>query len=168
MRELIIGDKRIADDTDAWVCAEIGNNHQGSVETARLLILAAKDCGVDAVKFQKRDNKTLFTKAMYDQPYNSENAFGPTYGAHREALEFDWDQYVELKQYAESLGLIFFATAFDIPSADFLCELGVPAFKIASSLTHTSACAPSGIRPLFPSRLARLFFPASLPNLHPR
>ena len=132
MRALTLGNKTITDDSDAWVIAEIGNNHQGSLETAKLMILKAAECGADAVKFQKRDNRTLYTAAMYNQPYNSENAFGATYGEHREALEFDWDQYVELKTYAESMGLFFFATAFDIPSADFLEALGVGAFKIAS------------------------------------
>lgn len=132
-RELFIAGKRIADDTPAFVVAEIGHNHQGSVETCKELFRAAAACGVDAVKLQKRDNRVLFTDAFYNQPYNSEHAFGPTYGQHREALEFGWEQYVELKAYAESLGLVFFATAFDIPSADFLARLDVPAFKIASA-----------------------------------
>src|SRR5262249_27268625 len=55
-----------------------------------------------------------------------------TYGEHREALEFDREQYVELREYAAGLGITFFATAFDIKSADFLAELDMPAFKIAS------------------------------------
>ena len=52
-------------------------------------VRAAKQCGVDAVKLQKRDNRRLFTRALYDSPYDNENSFGPTYGAHREALELD-------------------------------------------------------------------------------
>lgn len=132
MRELTIAGHRIADDTPAWIVAEIGHNHQGSVETCKMLFEAAKDCGADAVKLQKRDNKTLFTREMYDSPYNSEHAYGDTYGAHREALEFGWDEYVELKAYAESLGLTFFATAFDVPSADFLNRLDIGVFKVAS------------------------------------
>lgn len=131
-RELIIGNRRIADDAPAFVVAEVGHNHQGNVDTCKAIFRAAAECGADAVKLQKRDNRTLYTRAFYEQPYNSEHAFGATYGEHREALEFGWDQYAELKDYAESLGLIFFATAFDEPSADFLAELGVPAFKIAS------------------------------------
>ncbi len=92
----------------------------------------AKAAGCDAVKLQKRDNRTLYPPEVYDRPYNSEHAFGDTYGKHREALEFGWEEYVDLKAYAESLGLIFFATAFDRKSVDFLDRLDVPAIKIAS------------------------------------
>ncbi len=66
MRELVIDGTRITDDGDCYVIAEIGHNHQGSVEKARELILAAKECGVDAVKLQKRDNRALYTRAAYD------------------------------------------------------------------------------------------------------
>ena len=70
--------------------------------------------------------------AFYDSAYNSENAFAPTYGAHREALEFGESEYRELKQFAEDLGLVFFATPFDFPSVDFLEKVGVPCYKVAS------------------------------------
>lgn len=132
LRELSIAGTRIGDDTPAWIVAEVGTNHGGSVKTCMDLIAAAAECGVNAVKLQKRDNKTLFTREMYDTPYNSEHAFGPTYGLHREALELDFNQYSLLKEYAEALGLVFFATAFDCASADFLNRLGVFAYKIAS------------------------------------
>ena len=138
MRELTIDGRRIADDTPCFVIAEIGHNHQGSVERARELIRAAHEAGVDAVKLQKRDNRRLYTRALYDTPYDNENSFGPTYGAHREALELDRDAYATLRDEARSLGLVFFATAFDEPSADVLAELEAPAFKIASGdLTNT-------------------------------
>ena len=132
MRELTIDGRRISDDTSCFVIAEIGHNHQGSVERAQQLFVAARDCGVDAVKLQKRDNRTLYTRALYDSPYDNENSFGATYGAHREALELDRGAYVELQACARELGLVFFATAFDVPSADLLAELDLPAFKIAS------------------------------------
>ena len=138
MRELTIDGRRIADDTPCFVIAEVGHNHQGSLEQAQELLVLAKQCGVDAVKLQKRDNRRLFTRELYDSPYENENSFGPTYGAHREALELDRGAYAELQATARELGLVFFATAFDEPSADLLAGLDVPAFKIASGdLTNT-------------------------------
>jgi len=131
-RQLIIADRLINDDSDAYVIAEIGHNHQGSLQTARELFQAAARCGVAAAKLQKRDNRGLFTRAAYDRPYDNENSFGATYGEHREALEFGKTEYTELQSESERLGMTFFSTAFDIKSADFLAELNSPAYKIAS------------------------------------
>ncbi len=132
MRFLKIEGVLISDETDCFVIAEIGHNHQGSLEKAKQMFKAAAECGVNAVKLQKRDNKTLFTKAAYNKPYENENSFGATYGEHREALEFGKVEYVELQKYARELGLTMFSTAFDIPSADFLAEIDMPLYKIAS------------------------------------
>jgi sialic acid synthase len=137
-RALTIGQRLIDDSTDCYVVAEIGHNHQGDLGKARDLIRAAADCGVDAVKFQKRDNRRLFTKALYDKPYEHENSFGATYGEHRDFLEFGRSEFVELKALAEELGVALFATPFERWSADFLADLDVPVFKIASGdLTNT-------------------------------
>src|SRR4029078_9823987 len=132
MAELTIDNFTISDDSDAFVIAEIGHNHQGSTNLCRDLFDAAKWAGCNAVKLQKRDNKSLYAKEFYDAPYNSEHAFGRTYGEHREALEFGWDEYNDLIDYADHLGLTFIATAFDIPSAEFLADLEISAIKIAS------------------------------------
>jgi sialic acid synthase len=132
MRQLVIDGTRITDDGDCYVIAEIGHNHQGSVEQAQKLFVAARDCGVDAVKLQKRNNAMLFTRVQCEMPYDNENSFGSTYGEHREALELDRGAYAELHACARELGLAFFATAFDMPSADLLADLDLPAFKIAS------------------------------------
>ena len=131
-RNLTIDSFVISDDSDCYIIAEIGHNHQGSLDKAKQLFKAAMECGVNAVKLQKRDNKTLFTKAAYYKPYDNENSFGLTYGEHREALEFGREEYMELQKYAKELGVTLFATAFDIPSADFLAELDIPVYKIAS------------------------------------
>ncbi len=122
----------ISDESKAFVIAEIGHNHQGNVDVCKRMFKAAADAGASAVKLQKRNNKQLFTKEFYESAYNSENAFGSTYGEHRDALEFDFETYQELKRYAESLGVVFFSTAFDFSSVDFLKELDVPLIKIAS------------------------------------
>jgi N-acetylneuraminate synthase/sialic acid synthase len=131
--ELAIGSHRVSrDGADCFVIAEIGHNHGGDVETCKRMFQAAKYAGVSAVKLQKRNNRSLYTRAFYDSPYNSESAFGPTYGSHREALEFGEAEYRDLKAFAESLELVFFATPFDVDSVDFLERLGVPCYKTAS------------------------------------
>ena len=141
-----IGSHEIGDQTDCYVIAEIGHNHQGKLQTAREMFKAAKDAGAHAVKLQKRDNRGLYTKAAYDKPYDNENSYGATYGEHREFLEFELQEYTELQAYAADLGVDFFATAFDMASADFLAKLNVPAYKIASGdvkstplLTHVAS-----------------------------
>ncbi|MEA3493458.1 MAG: N-acetylneuraminate synthase family protein [Candidatus Margulisiibacteriota bacterium] len=131
-KEIKIGSKIISDDSPCFVIVEIGHNHQGNIETTKKMIDEAAFCGAQAVKLQKRANRSLYTTAMFNKPYENENSFGLTYGAHREALEFGKAEYLELKKYAEDKGLIFFATAFDFESVDFLEEIGVPAYKIAS------------------------------------
>lgn len=132
MRQMIIDTKIVNDDSQPFVIAEIGHNHQGNLETALKLIVAASEAGASAAKFQKRNNKKLFIPKMFDEVYNSENAFGETYGLHREALEFGIDEYKTCISEAKKCGITFFATAFDSDSADFLQELKMPAIKIAS------------------------------------
>lgn len=125
-------ENKTIDNNNHFVIAEIGHNHGGSLDACKKMFKVAKECGADAVKLQKRDNKTLYTKAFYDKPYENENSYGKTYGEHREALEFGLTEYIELQSYAKELDIIFFATAFDIPSALFLKSLNMPAYKIAS------------------------------------
>src|SRR5688572_30219693 len=132
-RSLQIDGFEIHDGSDCYVIAEIGHNHQGSVEQAKAMLTVAKDCGANAVKVQKRSNRTLFTREFFEQPYDNEFSFGPTYGEHREALEFGRDQYVQLQRYAREIGMTFFATPFDLESADFLAGLNMPAYKLASA-----------------------------------
>ncbi len=132
-RALRIDDAEITDGGDCWVIAEIGHNHQGSVEKAKELFTEAKATGAHAVKLQKRDNRGLYTREMYNKPYENENSYGSTYGEHREYLEFGRAEYQELKAFAADIGITFFATAFDLASADFLAELDMPAYKIASA-----------------------------------
>jgi N-acetylneuraminate synthase/sialic acid synthase len=132
VRRLVINGVELGDDKPCYVIAEVGHNHQGDVGQAKRLIDAAKECGVDAVKLQKRANRSLYTRDFYEQPYDNELSFGRTYGEHREALELGADDYRELLRHAREVGVTLFATAFDFESADLLAELGVPAFKFAS------------------------------------
>jgi N-acetylneuraminate synthase/sialic acid synthase len=132
-RALVIDGTTITDESPCWVIAEIGHNHQGDVVKAKQLFREAKLAGAAAAKLQKRDNRTLFTREAYTKPYEHENSFGRTYGEHREFLELGREEYLELQRYAREIGITFFATAFDIPSADFLAALDMPAYKIASA-----------------------------------
>ena len=132
MPSLAIGDFVISDDGPAFTIAECGHNHMGNPEVAQKMFRSAAKAGFNAVKLQKRDNKTLYTKELYDSPYTSEASYGRTYGEHREFLEFNRNQYLALKHSASLMGLTFFATAFDEPSAEFLARLGMPCFKVAS------------------------------------
>ncbi len=132
MRKLTIDGKIIQDDANCYVIAEIGHNHQGKLETAKEMFKVAKECGADAVKLQKRNNRELFTRAGYEKPYDNPNSYGATYGEHREFLEFGGIEYKELMEYANEIGITMFSTAFDFSSADFLAKLDIPAFKIAS------------------------------------
>ena len=84
-----------------YIIAEIGHNHQGNLETAFELFRQAKLAGDDAVKLQKRDNKSLYTKSFFNEKYDHENSYGKTYGEHREYLEFGISEYKELINYAK-------------------------------------------------------------------
>lgn len=133
MRELTIAGRRIADDTPCYVIAEVGSNHQGSRTTAMEMVRAFADAGASAVKFQKRHNATLYTATMLERPYDGEQSFGATYGAHRAALEFTEGDFLHLVQTVGPAAHVpVFATAFDEPSADLLERVGVPAIKIPS------------------------------------
>ncbi len=142
MKQITIGNTVITEEGPAYFIAEIGHNHQGNLEKAEEMIVVAAKCGVQAVKLQKRDNRSLYTKAFYDRPYDNENSYGATYGEHREFLEFGAGQYAHLKRLANQHGVEFLATAFDQPSADFLEDIGVNVYKIASGdLTNTPLLA---------------------------
>jgi sialic acid synthase len=118
---------------EAYVIAEIGHNHQGKLDLALKLIKSAKECGVSAVKFQKRDNKNLYTNNFFNHPYENKNSFGKTYGLHREALELSHSDFNEMIIYAKHLQIDIFATPFDLNSLNFLEKLNMPAYKIASA-----------------------------------
>lgn len=125
--------------------AEAGINHNGSIDIAKQLIDKAKFSGADCVKFQKRTISRILTKDGLNQPYNNERSFGETYGKHKEHLEFSFEQFRELKSYADSIGILFSASGWDEESVDFLDSLDVPFFKVASAdltnfplLTHTA------------------------------
>lgn len=129
--------EKIKNNQQCYVIAEAGLNHNGSVEIAKKLIDVAVIAGADAVKFQKRSVDKLAIKEVLDAKDDRFPDFGGTYRQIREYLEFDFDQYIELKQYSESKHIDFMVTAFDEDAVDFLLKVGVKKFKLAShSLTN--------------------------------
>lgn len=112
--------------------AEIGQNHNGSLDLALEYIETFANAGATAVKFQTRDNKYLFDTKMYNQIYNSENAFAPTYGAHREHLEIKSGWYPKLIEKCRQLNVLFMSTPFDENSLELLIEMDVDLLKVAS------------------------------------
>ncbi|HVM73381.1 MAG TPA: N-acetylneuraminate synthase family protein [Candidatus Paceibacterota bacterium] len=117
-----------------YVIAEIGGNHKGDFEIAKQMIQVAKAfCEADAVKFQKRTNKELFTPEEYNAPHpNPDNSYGDTYGAHREFLEFTPAQHAKLKKYAEGLGIEYSSSVWDLTSAKQIAVLQPRMIKVGS------------------------------------
>lgn len=120
-------------DYPAFLVAEVGNNHQGSLSMALDMVRAAAACGADAVKFQKRDTDSLLTLEGRNAPYCGANSFGKTYGEHRNALELSREEMAETKRLAEELGMVFFASAWDSVSLAEMEELGVELVKFSSA-----------------------------------
>lgn len=117
------------------VVAEIGCNHKGSVDIAKEMIsVAARVCKADVVKFQKRSNKELLSAEQYNAPHPvPENSYGPTYGAHREALEFTAAQHAELMEYGKGEGIEVCTSVWDLTSAREIARLKPILIKIPSA-----------------------------------
>lgn len=117
----------------AYTIAEIGNNHQGSLELALKMSEEAILCGVDAIKFQRRNNNELFTEKFFNSPYENNNSFGDVYGKHRENLELSLEDLAKLKSFIESKNCDFLVTPFDLSSLDDLEKIKCNFYKIASA-----------------------------------
>ena len=115
-----------------YIIAEIGQNHNGSIDLAKKLIDMSKRCGASAVKFQKRDIPSELTKEAFDRIYDNPNSFGITYGEHRMFLELSEEAHKELKEYCDLIGMTYFCTPCDVPSVELLERIGCPFFKVAS------------------------------------
>ena len=92
---------------DIFIIAEVGNNHQGDIEIAREYIRVFAEAGADAVKFQTRNNKYLFSESGYNAPYNSEHSFANTYDEHRELLELKPEWLPLLKEDCKKYNMQF-------------------------------------------------------------
>ena len=115
-----------------FIIAEIGINHNGSVDTCKALIDVAKESGCDAVKLQKRDIDQVYEREFLNQP--RESPWGTTQRHQKEGLEFTFDDYTEINDYCKSKGIEWFASAWDINSQRFLQKFNLRFNKIASAM----------------------------------
>jgi N-acetylneuraminate synthase len=116
---------------ECLIIAEIGINHNGSLDTALQLIAAAKDAGCNAVKFQKRTVELCYTAEELARP--RESIFGHTNGDLKRGLEFGYEQYAAIDNYCQSIGMLWFASCWDVPAVGFIDQFHPPYFKIASA-----------------------------------
>lgn len=116
-----------------FIVAEVGNNHQGKLELAKEMVVAAAEAGVNGVKFQKRDVDALLNEEGKQAPYTGPNSFGPTYAEHRLALELRVEEMAELRTFTHKLGMAFFASAWDHVSVGQMHEIGWDIAKICSA-----------------------------------
>ena len=116
----------------AFVIAEAGINHNGSVVRAKALIKAAAEAGADAVKFQKRSLKDVYQKEILDNPNSAEQRY-QVYIPLLKEFEFPDEVFLELEAYARECGIIFLVNPWDKPSADIIeRQLHVPLYKVGS------------------------------------
>lgn len=121
-----------------YIIAEAGCNHMGRMDVARDLIwTAATFCKADAIKFQKRCPRELLTREQYNAPHpNPANAYGDTYGAHREFLELDAGQHAQLKAWCEEAGITYSTSVWDLTSAKEIAALRPAFIKIPSACNN--------------------------------
>lgn len=139
-----IGDREVGDGKPCYIVAEIGINHNGSLDIAKRLLGLAHASGCDAAKFQKRTVDVVYTADELAKP--RESPFGVTNGELKRHLEFGAEAYASLDEYAKQIGVPWFASCWDEASVDFIERFAPPAYKIASAsltddalLRHTRA-----------------------------
>ncbi|EOS26270.1 pseudaminic acid synthase [Lachnospiraceae bacterium 3-1] len=129
-----IGGKRIGAGYPAFLVAEMSANHNMDFDRAKEIIRAAKLAGADAVKLQTytADTITIDCENSYFQINQGTLWDGTTLHKLYESAYTPWEWQKELKDYAETLGLVCFSSPFDETAVDFLEEMDMPAYKIAS------------------------------------
>lgn len=159
MKSAKIGDFCIDSLSPVFVVAEIGINHNGDFELAKDLIFAAAKAGANGVKFQKRNPDICVPEDQKN--IQRETPWGTmSYLEYRYRMEFDSNQYRLLEAYANELGLLFFASPWDVDSLKFLLELNHKVIKIASACltdqTLLSAIRESGVTAILSTGMSRM------------
>ena len=137
MKIQLTNNREIFNYSEPYIIAEIGANHNGDMNLAKKIIDSAKDCGVDAVKFQSWTPKSLISKKEYDEntEYNDGDGGKKHFGSLKEMVEKYYlkeGQHFELKEYCNQIGVDFCSSPFSNKEVDLLNKLDVPFFKIAS------------------------------------
>ena len=131
-RAMQIGDSFIGDGWPIYVIAEIGINHNGSMDIARRLIEGAKRAGADAVKFQKRTPEICVPKDQWN--IERDTPWGwMSYIDYRRRIEFGIEEYGEIDRYCRSLEIDWTASCWDEPAVDFMEQFAPPFYKMASA-----------------------------------
>lgn len=134
MRKTIkLGQRNVGDGYPTYIVGEIGINHNGNLEIAKSLMLAAKKAGIDAVKFQKRTPEICVPLDQQGQMRDTPWGY-MTYLDYRYKVEFDEADYTEIDRYARELGLDWFASSWDIPSLELMEKFNPLTHKIPSAL----------------------------------
>jgi N-acetylneuraminate synthase len=115
-----------------FIISEIGINHNGDLDLAKKMILASKNIGADAVKFQKRDINLVYSKEQLNE--KRESPWGTLTIDQKKGLELSLDNYIEIDKYCKKIGIKWFASAWDINSLNFLKKFDLEYNKIASAM----------------------------------
>ncbi len=126
-----IGNKLVGDNQPCFIIAEIGINHNGSLDLAKKLIDVAVEAGCDAVKFQKRTVDVVYTQEELSRI--RPNPFGKTNGDLKRGLEFGFEEFSEINEYCRENKIMWMASCWDEESVDFIDQFNPPAYKIASA-----------------------------------
>jgi len=131
-RELKIGDRMVGDGHPAYIIAEIGINHNGNLETAKEMILSARETGADAIKFQKRTPELCVPKDQWD--IMRETPWGYiSYLDYRKRIEFGQAEYQAINDFCQDLGIDWFASVWDENSVDFMERFNPVCYKVPSA-----------------------------------
>jgi len=127
-----VGEKLIGDGQPVFVIAEIGINHNGSVETAKRMIEGAKFAGCDAIKFQKRTPELCVPRDQWE--IERDTPWGRmTYIDYRHRMEFSRESFGELVEFCMQKEIIWFASCWDVEAVDFVEDFDPVVYKIASA-----------------------------------
>jgi len=127
-----VGSRHVGDGESVYVVAEIGINHNGSLDIAKKIIKGAKSAGCNAVKFQKRTPEICVPKDQRE--IERETPWGRmTYIKYRHKIEFSFDDYTEIDVYCKELGIDWFASCWDEESVDFIEQFKPVVYKSSSA-----------------------------------